>query len=202
VRVSAKADYALRAVVELAAAAASDVGPVTRERLAEAQEIPIKFLESVLLELKHVGIVRSHRGPLGGYSLGRDASDITIADVIRAVEGPLAHVRGERPELVKYQGSAAPLRDIWIAVRASLRALLEETTVADVVNRTLPATVIELTSAPEAWISLGRARARRNRASARRLEETPPATHHPVQRAEQQAIHDDPDSEDHEHRRQ
>jgi Rrf2 family protein len=201
VRVSAKADYALRAVVELAAAAAGDNGPVTRERLAEAQEIPIKFLESVLLELKHVGIVRSHRGPLGGYSLGRDASDITIADVIRAVEGPLAHVRGERPELVTYRGPAVPLRDIWIAVRASLRRLLEETTVADVVNRTLPSSVVDLTTAPEAWISLGRARARGNRASARRLQEAPPAPHHPVQRPEQQPIYDDPDSEDHQHHR-
>ena len=157
-RVSAKADYALRATIELAAAAASGAGPVKREQLAAAQEIPLKFLESVLLELKHVGIVRSHRGASGGYSLGRDASEITVADVIRAVEGPMANVRGERPERVRYPGSAAPLREVWIAVRASLRSLLEATTIADIVAGRLPEHVLDLTREPEAWVSLDRVR--------------------------------------------
>jgi Rrf2 family protein len=158
VRVSAKADYALRATVELAAAGERGGRPVTREAIAAAQGIPIKFLEAVLLELKHVGIVRSHRGAAGGYSLARDASEITVADVLRAVDGPMANVRGERPERVEYPGPAAPLRDIWIAVRASLRGLLEATTIADIVANRLPDHVMELTREPEAWVSLGRVR--------------------------------------------
>jgi Rrf2 family protein len=157
-RVSAKADYALRATAELAAAAARGGGPVTREAIASAQGIPIKFLEAVLLELKHVGIVRSHRGAAGGYSLARDASEITVADVLRAVDGPMANVRGERPEHVEYPGPAAPLREIWIAVRASLRSLLEATTIADIVANRLPEHVVALTKEPEAWVSLGRVR--------------------------------------------
>ncbi len=157
-RVSARADYALRATVELAAAAERGSAPVTREAIASAQKIPLKFLESVLLELKHVGIVRSHRGAAGGYSLARDASEITIADVLRAVDGPMANVRGERPELVEYPGPAAPLREVWIAVRASLRGLLEATTIADVVANRLPEHLLQLTRDPEAWVSLGRVR--------------------------------------------
>ncbi|HEU4672742.1 MAG TPA: Rrf2 family transcriptional regulator [Candidatus Limnocylindrales bacterium] len=157
-RVSARADYALRAAVELAAAVERGSGPVTREAIASAQKVPLKFLESVLLELKHVGIVRSHRGAAGGYSLARDAAQITIADVLRAVDGPMANVRGERPELVEYPGPAAPLREVWIAVRASLRGLLEATTIADVVADRLPEHLLELTREPEAWISLGRVR--------------------------------------------
>ncbi|HEY3524334.1 MAG TPA: Rrf2 family transcriptional regulator, partial [Candidatus Limnocylindrales bacterium] len=154
----AKADYALRATVELAAAAEGGRGPITREAIASAQKIPLKFLESVLLELKHVGIVRSHRGAAGGYTLARDATEITIADVLRAVDGPMANVRGERPERVEYPGPAAPLREVWIAVRASLRGLLETTTIADVVANRLPEHLLELTREPEAWVSLGRVR--------------------------------------------
>ena len=128
VKVSAKADYALRAAAELAAAAA---GPMKAERISDAQDIPIKFLESILLELKHAGIVRSQRGPDGGYSLARPATEISLADVIRAVDGPLANVRGDRPENVTYAGPAVRLTDIWIAVRASLRHVLESTSLAD-----------------------------------------------------------------------
>ena len=159
-RVTAKADYALRASVELAAAAERGDGPITREAIAGAQAIPVKVLESILLELKHVGVVRSHRGAAGGYSLARPPSEVTIADVLRAVEGPMANVRGERPERVEYPGPAGPLREVWVAVRASLRALLEETTLADIVDDTLPERVRELTRDPEAWVSQGRIRGR------------------------------------------
>src|SRR6059058_6192804 len=120
-RVSAKVDYALRAVIELAAAGD---GPVKGERIAQAQEIPLKFLENILGDLRHAGIVRSQRGSDGGYWLARSADDIAVADVIRAVEGPIANVRGLGPEEVAYVGSAEPLREVWIAVRASLRGVL------------------------------------------------------------------------------
>ena len=135
-RVSAKADYAIRATTELAAA--EGTGQLRADRIAEAQEIPIKFLESILLELKHAGIVRSQRGAEGGYALARPGSDISLADVIRAVDGPLANVRGDRPENVIYKGSAAHLTDVWIAVRASLRAVLKSTSVADLASGNLP----------------------------------------------------------------
>ncbi|HEY7600400.1 MAG TPA: Rrf2 family transcriptional regulator [Candidatus Limnocylindrales bacterium] len=158
-RVSAKADYAVRAAAELAASA--DGRPIKRDQLAQAQQIPAKFLESILLELKHAGIIKSTRGAEGGYSLARPAADISVADVIRAVDGPLANVRGERVEAVEYAGAARRLRDVWVAVRASLRDVLESTTLADVVSGELPAHVIELTKRPEAWISLNRRRRRR-----------------------------------------
>src|SRR5204862_1972089 len=125
VRVSAKADYALRAVIELAAGAD---GPVKGDRIAQAQEVPLKFLENILGDLRHAGLVRSQRGVEGGYWLARPAAEIRLADVIRAVEGPLANVRGVRPESIEYAGSAESLRDVWVAVRASLRSVLEEVT--------------------------------------------------------------------------
>src|SRR5437660_12787408 len=112
VRVSAKADYALRAVIELAASAD---GPVKGERIAQAQQIPLKFLENILGDLKHAGLVRSQRGAEGGYWLARPAEEITLADVIRAVEGPLANVRGIRPDELEYSGAAERLKDVWIA---------------------------------------------------------------------------------------
>jgi Rrf2 family protein len=149
VRVSAKADYALRACVELAAVETD--GAVKGERIAQAQEVPLKFLENILGDLRHAGLVRSQRGVEGGYWLARPAEEITLADVIRAVEGPLANVRGVRPEAIEYSGSAAPLRDVWVAVRASLRSVLEEVTVADVARGDLPAAVRELVADPEAW---------------------------------------------------
>src|SRR3954451_19876377 len=138
-RVSAKADYAIRATAELAAAQGS--GQLRADRIAEAQEIPIKFLESILLELKHAGIVRSQRGADGGYALARPGSEISLADVIRAVDGPLANVRGDRPENVTYKGSATRLTDVWIAVRARLRSVLDSTSVADVASGNLPESV-------------------------------------------------------------
>src|SRR5213595_2904229 len=147
-RVSAKADYALRAVIEVAGSAD---GPVKGERIAQAQEIPLKFLENILGDLRQAGLVRSQRGVEGGYWLARPAAEITLADVIRAVEGPLANVRGVRPESIEYAGSAEPLREVWVAVRASLRAVLEEVTLADVAHGELPAAVRELVADPEAW---------------------------------------------------
>ena len=148
-RVSAKADYALRAAAELAAA--EGAGPVKGEQLATAQGIPPKFLENILLELRHAGLVQSQRGVEGGYWLARPAGEITLAEVIRAVEGPLANVRGTRPEAVEYQGAAEPLRQVWVAVRASLRAVLESVTLADLAAGELPPSLDELLADPEAW---------------------------------------------------
>jgi Rrf2 family protein len=148
VRVSAKSDYALRAVIELAATAD---GPVKGERIAQAQEIPLKFLENILGDLRHAGIVRSQRGVEGGYWLARPADEITVAEVVRAVDGPIANVRGVGPEQVEYAGSAAPLRDVWIAVRANLRAVLEHVTIADVARSELPTSVKDLAANPDAW---------------------------------------------------
>jgi Rrf2 family protein len=136
VRVSAKVDYALRALAELAAAPA---GPVTAERLATAQAIPLKFLENILLELRRAEIVSSQRGAEGGYRLAKPGAEISLADVIRAVEGPIATVRGARPEDVGYTGAAAALRDVWIELRTSMRSVLEETSLADLVAQSLPA---------------------------------------------------------------
>jgi Rrf2 family protein len=155
-KVSAKSDYAVRAAAELAAA-----GPGMhrkRDEIAQAQKIPSKFLETILLDLKHTGIVKSTRGADGGYSLARPAADISIADVIRAVDGPMATVRGERVESVEYDGSAKALRDVWVAVRASLRRVLETTSLQDLVEDHLPDRVRELTADPDAWISLNRRR--------------------------------------------
>ena len=147
-RVSAKVDYAVRAVAELAAA---DEGPIKGERLAEAQAIPLQFLEHILLELKHSGIVRARRGARGGYWLARPAGEVTIADVIRAVEGPIADVQSTPPEAIEYSGNAERLREVWVAVRASMRSVLEEVTLADLVSGELPPVVEELTSQPGAW---------------------------------------------------
>jgi Rrf2 family protein len=150
-RVSAKADYAVRAVAELAAAAGT--GPLKGERIADAQHIPLKFLENILSELKHGGIVQSQRGAEGGYWLAHPPDQITIADVIRSVDGPLANVRGMRPEAVEYAGNAKHLLEVWVAVRASLRNVLERVTLADLVAGALPGTVHDLTIDPEAWLS-------------------------------------------------
>jgi Rrf2 family protein len=149
VRVSAKADYAIRAMVELAAAGE---GPVKAERIAQAQEIPLKFLENIMSDLRQGGLVRSQRGADGGYWLARPADEITLANVIRAVEGPLANVRGLRSEEVEYSGSAELLREVWIAVRASLRGVLEAVTLADVARGELPDAVAALAAEPDAWL--------------------------------------------------
>src|SRR3954470_24844109 len=148
-RVSAKVDYALRAGAQLAAA--SSDGPQKGDHLARAQRIPLKFLENILLELKHAGLVQSQRGAEGGYWLARPPAEIPLAEVIRAVEGPIANVRGERPEQVEYAGAAEQLREVWIAVRANLRAVLERVTVADVAAGRLPEDVARIASDPEAW---------------------------------------------------
>jgi Rrf2 family protein len=148
VRVSAKADYAIRAAVELAAAGE---GPVKGERIAKAQGIPPNFLENILADLRNAGIVATRRGAEGGYWLSSPPENVSIADVIRAVDGPLANVRGVRSEQVVYEGNAAALRDVWVAVRASLRDVLERVTLADVARGELPAHVRALAADPDAW---------------------------------------------------
>ena len=149
-RVSAKVDYAVRAATELAAA--QDAGrPVTAETLAKAQDIPVKFLENILQGLRQSGVVESRRGPEGGHLLARPAGEITLADVIRAIDGPLAAVGGRVPEELDYSGTAEPLRDVWIAVRANLRRVLEEVTLEDVASGRIPKRVSALTDDPGAW---------------------------------------------------
>jgi Rrf2 family protein len=148
VRISARADYAVRAAVELAA---HEGGLLKGEAIARAQEIPPKFLENILGDLRLAGLVRSQRGAEGGYRLSRPASEIAVADVIRAVDGPLASVRGGPPEEVAYAGTAEALKEVWIAVRANLRAVLERTTLADIASGALPAEVSALARDPEAW---------------------------------------------------
>jgi len=150
-RISAKADYAVRAAVELAAA--TDEKPVKAERIATAQDIPLNFLENILGELRHAGIVRSHRGAEGGFRLARAADEVTIADIVRAVEGPLASVRGGPPEEAAYAGAATALPRVWIAVRANLRKVVEHVTVADVASGRLPAAIERLAEDPEAWVT-------------------------------------------------
>ncbi|MBK8295575.1 MAG: Rrf2 family transcriptional regulator [Solirubrobacterales bacterium] len=148
-RVSAKTDYAVRAAAELAA---SPGGPIKGERLAEAQDIPLQFLEHILLDLKHAGIVRARRGAKGGYWLAKPAEEVTIADVIRAVEGPIAHVQSAPPESIEYRGNAVQLQSVWIAVRASLRSVLESVSLAELVSDELPAHVQELADSKNAWL--------------------------------------------------
>lgn len=150
---SAKVDYAVRAAVELAVAQSAEGAPrpVKAEALARAQDIPLKFLENILQGLRQSGLIDSRRGPDGGHLLARPAAEIALADVIRAIDGPLAGVGGRRPEELTFSGSAEPLRDVWIAVRASLRRVLEEVTLADVAAGELPAHVAELTADPGAW---------------------------------------------------
>jgi Rrf2 family protein len=147
-RISAKVDYAVRAAIELAAAGGE---PIKGEAIADAQDIPLKFLENILGELKHTGIVASRRGAQGGYWLAKPAEDVSLADIVRAVEGPLASVRGQAPETLTYKGEAVPLQSVWIAVRANLRAVMEDTSLADVVGGELPAAVRELSEPAEAW---------------------------------------------------
>ncbi|MFC6020276.1 RrF2 family transcriptional regulator [Plantactinospora solaniradicis] len=187
-RLSARVDYALRAVAELAAraeegasgprpAVGSGTGgrarpgaggppgeaartgtppqrptPVTADQIARTQEIPPKFLESILLQLRRGGIVHAQRGPEGGYWLARAAAEISLAEVIRVIDGPLANVRGQRPEDLGYQGAARALQEVWIALRASEREILDSVTIADVAGGKLPDRVRELAADPNAWI--------------------------------------------------
>ena len=150
-RISAKADYAVRAAVQLAAAEGDKA--TKGDTIAQAQSIPLKFLENILGDLRHAGLVRSQRGADGGYWLNRPADQISVADVIRAVEGPLASVRGQRPEDIEYGGAAETLQQVWIAVRASLRAVAEHVTLADIAAGRLPPDVEALARDPEAWIT-------------------------------------------------
>jgi Rrf2 family protein len=149
VRISAKADYAVRAAIVLAVA--NSGVPVTAESIALAQDIPLKFLLNILSDLKRGRVVASHRGTHGGFQLARPASEITVADVIRAMEGPLASVHEILPENVSYPPPAENLRQVWIAVRASLRSVLEQVTIADLASGTLPDAVRALNASPEAW---------------------------------------------------
>jgi len=148
-RLSARADYALRAAIELAAAGP---GRVTADQLARAQQIPGKFLETILTQLRRAGLIRSQRGPEGGFWLARPATEISLADIIRVIDGQLTGVRGERPENVTYPGVAGPLQRVWIALRANERAVLEQVTLADIVSGELPDVVRRLTDNPRAWV--------------------------------------------------
>jgi Rrf2 family protein len=147
--VTAKADYAVRAVVELADS--SQGSPRKVDKLAQAQDIPVSFLENILTQLRSSGIVRSQRGPEGGYWLSRPPDQLNLAEIIRAVEGPLVGVRGQRPEELEYAGSAESLQQVWIALRANLRKVLEQVTVADVASGKLPKEVLALTREEQAW---------------------------------------------------
>ncbi len=149
-RVTAKADYAVRAVMELAAGGGE---PVKRDRIVEAQAIPPKFLENILSELRHAGLVESQRGSEGGYWLSTPPEDITVAAVMRAVEGPLASVRSSRPETLEYEGLAEPLRLVWVALRSQIRSVLDSVTIADLVSGKLPPEVVAMTENPDAWVS-------------------------------------------------
>jgi len=149
VHVTAKADYAVRAIIEIAAVGAD--GPLKAEQIAERQGIPLGFLRGILTDLRRSELIVSHRGGAGGFRLARPAREITIAQVVRSVEGPLAQVRGYRPDELEYPGPAEPLRDVWIAVRANLRAVLDHTTIADVASGVLPKPVARLAADPSAW---------------------------------------------------
>ena len=146
--VTAKTDYAVRAMAELGAA---DGALVKADRIAEAQDIPRHFLDNILNDLRRAGIVATQRGAEGGSRLARPAAEITIADVMRAMEGPLAAVRDIRPDQLSYEGPAEALPEVWVAVRASLRNVLEKVTIADVVSKQLPRSVTKLLDDPEAW---------------------------------------------------
>lgn len=151
-RVSAKVDYAVRACVELALRSPARAAGATKgDALGTAQQIPTKYLENILSELRRSGIVGSQRGADGGYWLARPAEQVSVADVIRAVEGPLADVRGEAPEQLDYVGPAKPLERVWVATRASLRGVLEQVTLADIARDQLPERVEALLADPEAW---------------------------------------------------
>jgi Rrf2 family protein len=147
--VTAKADYAVRAAVELVGS--SQDSPYKVDKVAQAQRIPVSFLENILTQLRSSGIVRSQRGPEGGYWLAKPAEEVNLAQVIRAVEGPLVGVRGLRPEEVSYDGSAESLQQVWLALRANLRKVLEHVTLADVASGKLPKEIVGLTRQEEAW---------------------------------------------------
>lgn len=148
-RVSAKADYAVRASIELALTPAGAARTI--ESIAAAQDIPHRFLESILRDMRRAGLVTSARGAAGGYRLGRAAADITVGDIIRAVDGPLVSVRGERPPELAYRGAAEPLLPVWVALRANVRGVLDGVSLADLAAARLPAEVSRLADDPQAW---------------------------------------------------
>ncbi|MCZ7534860.1 MAG: Rrf2 family transcriptional regulator [Acidimicrobiia bacterium] len=148
-QVTARVDYAVRALLELAA---GGVGRLTRDELAAAQGIPPRYLEAVLLQLRQAGIVSGRRGSTGGYSLGRPADEISVAEVSRAVDGPLALVQGQRPEDVVYAGACRHLPDLWIGLRAAVRSVMESVTIADLLSGELPRAVRDLVDDPDAWL--------------------------------------------------
>jgi Rrf2 family protein len=150
VHISARTDYAVRAMLTLAASGADTV---TGQTLATDQDLPQKFLEAILGDLRRAGLVRSRRGPVGGYSLSRPPDAVTVGEVVRAVDGPLAVVRGERPEQAAYSGAAEHLGTVWVALRAAVRSVLDEVTLADVLSGDLPAQVQDLVDQPGAWTS-------------------------------------------------
>jgi Rrf2 family protein len=148
--ISARSEYAVRALAELTQAGG---GPLTVADIAAAQDIPARFLQNILLQLRQRSLVQSQRGAEGGYRLARPPEEISVADVLRAIDGPLAAVRGERPEAVHYSGSAEPLNEVWLALRVSLRQVVEHVSLADIVNGPLPAPIAAMIDGPEAWIS-------------------------------------------------
>lgn len=150
--ISAKTDYAVRALLAMVAAGCTtDERPVSVEELATRQDLPRKFLEAIVADLRRGGLVTSRRGPSGGYVLARPADQISLGDVFRAVDGPLAEVRGLRPHETAYEGAATHLPVVWVAVRASLRRVLDETSLADVLSGDLPPHVRDLAAGPDAW---------------------------------------------------
>lgn len=148
-RVSAKSDYALRALIEIAGQ--SDAAAISAEEIGRLQDIPRGFVQGILADLRRVGIVMSQRGQAGGWRLARDPGDVSVADVIRAVDGPLVSIYGLRPESVAYNESARALQHVWIAARSSLREVLETVTIADLLSGRLPDPVQALTRDDEAW---------------------------------------------------
>ena len=149
VYISAKADYALRALVTLAKAER----PMTADALATSQELPVNYLEAVLLQLRRSGILTNQRGPDAGYRFRTPPTEITAADVLRAVDGPLAEVRGLRPEATSYPTDTAVIQELWVAVRAGLRRVLETVTIQNMADGRLPGPVRRMVDDPDSWAS-------------------------------------------------
>lgn len=148
-RVTAKSDYALRALIEIARR--TDGGPVSAEEIGKLQDIPHGFLQAILADLRRAGVLVAQRGQSGGWRMNKDADSVTVADVIRAVDGPLVSIYGLRPEAVEYNDSAAVLQHVWIASRHSLRDVLEKVTVRQLAEGKLPRSVSSRTSDDDAW---------------------------------------------------
>lgn len=150
--VSAKVDYAMRALLEIASVTESGGKELIKgDQLAASQQIPGRFLEGILRQLRQAGIVASQRGADGGYRLAKAPEAISVADVVRALDGPLADVRGDRPENAEYEGAAEHLQEVWVATRAALRGVLDHVTLADIASGELPQNVTRYTAKPEAW---------------------------------------------------